>query len=531
MSRKNSFDRALREVGILGIIDRIGVGNRNMKVQVSRSKQVRFSGDLFGFVVSHDDIKGLKEGKPGELPVDLFGGAKRLSSLFQQRNFQGKGGQLLSVVHSNGSPLVPSTVLFMGFESKKKERFYELQAYRKMGSSLFQQAKVVKAERVGFSFGVAAPKDEEAAIAFLEGIHLTNYSFDYYKARSKEKRYLGISELQIFSQEAFSTKVIDETAILCDATKFARDLVNLSPRDCTPGTLVTKAKEVAKEGKLTLQVHNKASLIKLKAFSLLAVAQGSDQPPYLIKLVYKPAVKSAKVIALVGKGVTFDSGGLSIKPAQSMEDMKGDMAGAAAVLGAMKAIARLKPNVEVRAYIPTVENMINGQATRPGDVVRAMNGKTIEILNTDAEGRLILADAVHLAEKEGAEAIVDVATLTGAILVALGLDYAGLFTDDDKIASAMITEGDKAGEHFWRMPLPEEYKDLLKSKTAELKNIGGRYGGSITGALFIKEFVDKARWAHLDVAGTAYSESEKGHVKFGGTGFGVRTLARAVSKF
>ena len=266
------------------------------------------------------------------------------------------------------------------------------------------------------------------------------------------------------------------------------------------------------------------------ANSLLAVSYGSDQPPYLIRMTLKPKKKSSKVIALVGKGITFDSGGLSIKPASGMEDMKIDMAGAAAVLGAMQALSELNPKVEVRAYIPTTENMTGGSATRPGEVAKAMSGKTIEILNTDAEGRLILADALCLAEKDGCDVIVDLATLTGACMVALGNDYAGLFSDDDKLVAALEVAATEAGERLWRLPLAKEYKKLIESSVADIKNTGGRYGGAITAALFLQEFITnkKTRWAHLDIAGPAATESEQGYIKRGGVGFGVRTLVNLV---
>ncbi len=260
---------------------------------------------------------------------------------------------------------------------------------------------------------------------------------------------------------------------------------------------------------------------------MLAVSQGSHEPAYIAKLTYKPKKPSKKILALVGKGVTFDSGGLSLKTASGMETMKGDMSGAGAVLGAMQAISHLKPDIEVRGYIVTVENMPSGSATRPGDVVRAMNGKTIEILNTDAEGRLILADCLHLAEKEGATAIVDIATLTGAIVVALGSQCAGLFSDNRELANMIMKAGDASGERFWRMPLIKEHIQIAKSKIADYKNMGvAGSGGSIFAAVFLSLFVKHTPWAHLDIAGVFLSDRDKGHLRIGGVGFGVRTLAR-----
>jgi leucyl aminopeptidase len=263
----------------------------------------------------------------------------------------------------------------------------------------------------------------------------------------------------------------------------------------------------------------------MKAGALLAVAQGSEEPPYLLRLSYKPKrVTNKKVIALVGKGVTFDSGGLSIKTGSGMETMKCDMSGAAAVIATMQAVATLKPGIEIRAYVPTTENMINGVATRPGDVVRAMSGKTIEILNTDAEGRLILADALHLAQQDKCDVIIDLATLTGACMVALGTDYAGLFSNNDGLTQRLQSAGDRAGERLWRMPLAKEYKNWIKSPVADIKNIGKSFGGAITAALFLEEFIGEVEWAHLDIAGPAFVDGESGYIKRGGVGFGVRTL-------
>lgn len=370
-------------------------------------------------------------------------------------------------------------------------------------------------------------KESESVEGFIEGLTLGQYRFTTYKKKSSQKEF----ELEAISLGA--DRSLDKSAVAvahadAKATIMARDLINLPPNDCVPATLVAKAREIAKASKFQIDVFDRAALKKMGAGSLLAVAHGSEEPPYLIRMVKPGKKKTARKIAIVGKGVTFDSGGLSIKPAQSMEDMKSDMAGAAAVLGAMQAIASDKLDVEVRCYVPTVENMINGKATRPGDIVRAMNGTSIEILNTDAEGRLILADAVCLAEKDGCDIIVDLATLTGACMVALGMEYAGLFATDEKLAQSLSAAAAAAGEKIWRLPLPPEYRKLMDSPVADIKNSGPRWGGAITGAIFIKEFVTnpKTAWAHIDIAGPSYADGDKGYIKKGGVGFGVRTLAR-----
>ena len=259
---------------------------------------------------------------------------------------------------------------------------------------------------------------------------------------------------------------------------------------------------------------------------LLGVSQGSAEPPKFIILRYQGASKSAdKGMALVGKGITFDSGGISLKPAERMDEMKGDMAGAAAVIGAMQAIASLKPAVNVTALVPTTENMPSGTAYHPGDILRIMNGKTIEIVNTDAEGRLVLADALSYASKEGLSPMIDVATLTGAVVVALGNTSAGLFSNDTELSDEIIAAGTVAGEKFWPMPMDAEYGEQVKSDIADVKQTGGRAAGSVTAAKILEHFVGDAKWAHLDIAGTSYVDSKKPYQEKGATGMAVRTLA------
>jgi len=262
--------------------------------------------------------------------------------------------------------------------------------------------------------------------------------------------------------------------------------------------------------------------------ALLGVAQGSAQPPKLIVMHYTPKIRSEETIAIVGKGITFDTGGISIKPADGMEKMKYDMAGGATTIAAMSAIAQLKPSVNVIGIVPATENMPGGRAQRPGDVVRAMTGKTIEVINTDAEGRLVLADAVAYARRLGATKIVDLATLTGAVSVALGDVYVAVLGTDQSWIDQIIAAGRKSGEKIWQLPLDKEYRDQIKSEIADIKNIGGRKAGTITGAYFIREFVEDTPWAHLDIAGTAWNENSKPYLSIGPTGVCVRTLVNLI---
>jgi leucyl aminopeptidase len=303
----------------------------------------------------------------------------------------------------------------------------------------------------------------------------------------------------------------------------------LPANSLTPSAFVQRCREIATASGLQIQVLEKKELMKLGAGGLLGVSAGSSEPPYLVKLTYAPKKASKRKIALVGKGITFDTGGLCIKPYPGIEQMKCDMGGAAAVLGAMQAIAELKPAHEIRGYLAICENMISGSAMRPSDVITAMNGKTIEVINTDAEGRLVLSDALVLAEREGAQEIVDIATLTGAIRIALGNEAAGLFSNSDAFAATVEKAAAAAGERFWRMPIIDSYKAGLKSDVADFANSGERPGGAIRAAVFLKEFINKARWAHLDIASTSFSNTDWGPYGKGGTGFGVSTLVHLIT--
>jgi leucyl aminopeptidase len=312
----------------------------------------------------------------------------------------------------------------------------------------------------------------------------------------------------------------------------ARDLVNEPAGAMTPTRLAEVATEVAAAGGLEVTVWDEVEVANQGLGGLMGVARGSDEPPRLIQLSYRPSATARGHVALVGKGITFDSGGLSIKTAEGMETMKTDMSGAAAVLAAMSALPDLAPDVAVTAFVPTTENMPGGRATKPGDVLEIRNGKTVEVLNTDAEGRLILADGLSLAVEAGVDAIVDLATLTGACMVALGSKVAGLMGNHDAWVDQVRAAADRAGEPVWPLPLPEDYRKSIDSEVADVKNIGSdRYGGALTAGLFLKEFVDDVPWAHLDIAGPARSGEDEAYFRKGGTGFGVRTLVELLTSF
>ena len=369
------------------------------------------------------------------------------------------------------------------------------------------------------TLGVALGSDVDGGTsAVAEGLLLGSYRFTTYKSDPKDSKIQRV----LFTDG--ETEALDRAAILAGATCLARDLINEPASTLTPEALAERAAESADANGFDCTVWDEDEL-RTKAFGgLLGVAQGSANPPRFILMRYA-APGATKKVALVGKGVTFDSGGLSLKDAANMETMKTDMGGAAAVIGAMTAIAKLKPNIEVLGFVPTTENMPSGTAVRPGDVLKHYGGKTTEVLNTDAEGRLILADALTYASEQGPDAIVDVATLTGSIMVALGKKATGLFSTDNELAAELERASEIAGEPFWRMPIYDAYRKELDSEVADLKNVGSRWGGAIIAALFLREFVGEGiPWAHLDIAGAARAESDYDEHAKGGTGVAVRTL-------
>jgi len=343
------------------------------------------------------------------------------------------------------------------------------------------------------------------------GLRDAFYRFDQMKSEKKNATPSLEQVILPLSAKPPLAQALAEASAVADGVALAKTLGNLPPNVCTPSYLAEQAKKLARQYKLGVEVLERADMQKLGMGALLAVTGGSHQPPKLIVLRYHGAAKTVKPIALVGKGITFDTGGISLKPAGEMDEMKFDMSGAGSVLGAIRALAGMKAPVNVVGVIPTCENMPGGQATRPGDIVTTLSGKTIEILNTDAEGRLILCDALEYAGRFNPEVVVDIATLTGACVIALGHVATGLFANDQKLADEIRAAGEDAFDRVWQLPLWEEYQEQLRSNFADFANIGGRPGGAITAASFLARFTRKYRWAHLDIAGTAWkSGREKG---------------------
>lgn len=379
---------------------------------------------------------------------------------------------------------------------------------------------------------------ELTACALLEGALVADFDIDTYRSDRKDTSVRMLTLLSTEADRKDQTEMqrgFDQGVIVGEAQNFARSLVNEPGNVLTPTELGRRAAAMAAEMGLAAEVHSTEKLEELGMGAFAAVAQGSVEPPALIVLRYEPPApppEGTPVLGLVGKGITFDTGGISIKPAENMDKMKYDMAGAAAMLGAMRAIAQLKPAVRVVCVVCSAENMPDGRAYKPGDVLTAMSGKTIEILNTDAEGRLVLADGLHYAQQLGATRLINAATLTGAIGVALGQLNGGLFSNDDATAQQFLNTLPTSGEKFWRMPCTDDYRDQIKSSIADIMNTGNsRYGGSITAAMFLKEFVGETPWIHLDIAGTAWIDTDKSWQSKGPSGIAVRSITEWVCSY
>ncbi len=439
-----------------------------------------------------------------------------LAELYESGEFKGKANETLLIQRPEGAAAGRLLLVGAGKRSEasaNSARDFAGAAGRRLRGKGVAQLAVAVLPEVNI---------DEQGQAIAEGLVLSQYQPDTYK--TKEKTDSLITNVVVIGDGA-ATALANGIAI-AEAQNFARELVNEPGNLLPPRVLAERAMALDQEPNLEVEVIKRKGLEELGMGALLGVAQGSAEPPRLIIVRYRPEGDPPSDIhlGLVGKGVTFDTGGISIKPAADMDRMKDDMAGGAAVLGAMKAIAALKPSIPVTAVVPSVENMPSANAQRPGDVVTTLSGKTVEILNTDAEGRLILADALTYAQQIGCNRLVDAATLTGAIMVALGHERAGLFSNDNDWQASLVSAAAGAGEKLWPMPLDDEYRAQLKSGIADIPNIGSRWGGAITAAAFLKEFADPAPWAHLDIAGVAWLEEPKPAMPKGPSGYGVRTF-------
>lgn len=472
------------------------------------------------------DGLAVPEGVPVELDRDYCA----------QRDFAGRPGEVLALPGGDGTTIV---AIGMGAADG-----LSTESFRRAGATLARSAQ--KAPVVAFWLRGAMPKGLEparVAQAVVEGAVLALYRFVTYKA---EQRQPSLAELVVVGGPGRELAALDEGAkrgaIVARAVSLARDLINEPAGAMTPRRLAQLAVEAAEESGLEVTVMDEVAIATAGLGGLAGVAQGSEEPPRLIELDYQPDPgvvtrafgrrRQPPTVALVGKGITFDSGGLSLKSAEGMMTMKTDMSGAAAVLATMSVLRSLEVPVRVVGFMPTTENMPGGRAIKPGDVLKIRNGKTIEVLNTDAEGRLVLADGLSLAVEAQPDAVVDLATLTGACVVALGRQMAGLMGNHDGFVAQVQEAAGRAGEAVWPLPLPDDYRRQIESDVADMKNIGSsNQAGALIAGLILREFVDGVPWAHLDIAGPARSDVDEGYVRKGATGFAVRTLLELVSSF
>ena len=481
--------------------------------------------------------------KADAIIVNLFEGTKKLegdiasinkaldgaiSQLIRQGEIKGKLKEI-TLVHSLGK-LPAGRVVVAGLGKKRGLSLDKIRQTVAETCRLLRRKNVQNIATTPQGAGIAGISLEGAAQAITEGARLGLYSFRQHI--TKEPEYGEIKQLSIVGANKTALPLLEQGChqgrVLTEAANLARDMVNEPANYETPSHMAETAAKIAESYGLEFNLLEQEQMQEMGMGALLSVAQGSQQPPKFIILNYKGSDSSDLDLVLAGKGITFDSGGISIKPSEGMGEQKGDMAGGAAVIATMGAIAQLKPGINVTALIPATENLPSGSALKPGDVVTAMNGKTIEIVSTDAEGRLTLADALSYANKLGAKRIVDVATLTGACRIALGDICTGAFTNNQDLVDRVIAAGNEAGERIWPMPMYEEYKEQNKSDVADIKNVGGRYGGAITAAQFLAEFAGDIPWVHLDIAGTNLTDKEQGYLVKGATGAPVRTLVNLV---
>ncbi len=456
----------------------------------------------------------------------LLGGLLR--EVVTDGEFKGNLGELCTL-HTTGK-MAAKRVIVVGLGAQEK---YTAQSVRRASAIAARHAQETGAHTIALATGwERVPFGPELGVqAEVEGVLLGLYSFRKYQnatSYGNGNNGRGVSEVRIVvaGQQGDYEAALHKGMAMAEATNFARDMVNEPPNVLTPTEMANRASAMAKQFGLECEVLNRPQMKELGMGGLLGVSQGSVEPPKFIILRYRGAPESkGKSLALVGKGITFDTGGISLKPAERMHEMKGDMAGAAAVISAMQVIATLKPAINVTALVSTTENMPSGSAYRPGDILRIMNGKTIEIVNTDAEGRLVLADALSYAVKEGISTIVDVATLTGGVVIALGSVNVGMFCNDEKLGKAIIEAGRIEGEKYWPMPLDDEYQEFIRSEIADIKQTGGRAASSVTAAKILEHFVGDAKWAHLDIAGVDYIDNKTPYQEKGATGYATRTLA------
>jgi leucyl aminopeptidase len=479
---------------------------------------------LVVFILDHGD----KEKNEPKLAFKDAFLDKAIAELVASGEITGKAGEAVMLHRPQG--LRAKRLLVAG--AGKARNFGQVELRRAAGTAIRTlKSRMIKS--CAFALPDLPAGAEEAIRAIVEGAYIADFDPDTYRSERKDSSMSDITIAAPPGLDPLKVQVaIDQARIMGESQNFTRQLVNEPSNRLTPTIFADRAKSMSQSVGLRCEVMGPDKIKELKMGAFWSVAQGSDEEPRLIVIRYEPQGAPEKpVLGLVGKGITFDTGGISIKPADGMEKMKYDMAGGAAMIGAMRAIALLKPKVKVIAIVCATENMPSGKAQKPGDVQIAMSGKAIEIINTDAEGRLVLADGLHYARTLGCTHLIDAATLTGACVVALGNVNAGVFANDDDAYQHFNRALERSGEKFWRLPLDTEYFEAIRSNIADIMNTGGRWGGAITAAMFLKEFVDDTPWLHLDIAGTAWIEDSKSWIAKGPSGIGVRSLVEFVRSY
>ncbi|MBI2854802.1 MAG: leucyl aminopeptidase [Chloroflexi bacterium] len=493
-----------------------------MKVSVVTGDIARYSADA----IIVDVFEGAAHPSGATIAVDeLLKGA--IAQMISQNEVKGKVGEV-TLIHTLGK-LPAARVAVLGLGKQAELNTDKVRRAMAECCRVLRRAGAQKIASVIHGTKDGALPVSEAVQATAEGCILGLYTFRKYCTKAPEEPQ--VEEVHIVSTEADASaleRACERGSIIAEATNLARSMINEPSNRMTPAEMAEIAHDLARSYGLQVRVLHREQMRAKGMGALLGVAQGAAQPPAFILLRYNGNPQSSEVLALVGKGITFDSGGISLKPSEGMEEMKDDMSGGAIVMNAIAAISRLRLKANVIAMCGATENLPSGTALKPGDVLKALNGKTIEVISTDAEGRLTLADVLSYAVREGFSPIVDVATLTGACRVALGQVATGLFTNNQELANKVLEAAAKAGEKMWQMPMFEEYKEQNKSDIADMKNSGGRYGGAITAAQFLSEFVGVTPWVHLDIAGTAFTEKVSGYNVKGATGVAVRTLVNLV---
>lgn len=486
-----------------------------MDISIFSGKVLSYTGDLLVLGRFQDETVAAFETEVDQ----ALGGA--LSKKATRQLFKGKSGQSVSL-DSTGR-IAAERILLIGLGKRSD---FKGRSIRDRSAEVAREALASRSQTVAMM--IADGLDTESTSEILLGFELGLYRFDAHQTPNEETPRAEVKSLAIAG--SLGDQERHRAQSLANAVNLARTLVNEPPNICTPTRLADVALGLSSD-QIKVAILDKEEIYARKMGGVIAVSQGATEEPKFIHVHYRPKGESRGSVALIGKGLTFDSGGLSLKPPKAQEFMHIDMGGAAAVLGAMTAISELKPDIEVHGIVGACENMPDGNSFRPSDILTMYSKKTVEVLNTDAEGRLVLADALHYATDLKPDAMVNLATLTGACMVGLGNNYCGLFSDNDQWAAQLESAAKAAGEKAWRLPLDEGLAGTLKSKRADIRNIGGPYGGAITAALFLKNFKGDCTWGHLDIAGPTLSDKAVGSVPVGGTGFGVLTLVSLVERF